>query len=110
MADEDVRAQLKQTHEYVMKLGEKLDEKLDVITDIMLSLARSEERQVAIIAHNERQDRSIDDNKKAIENVAAQLDGPNGIHTKVARLMGVGGAVVLVGVWVINYYFAHQVA
>ena len=103
MADEDLRTQIKQVHEHVMKMGEKLD----VITDIMLAIARTEERLTGMAEHNLRQDAAIDENKKEISDVRKSLDGPEGVHAKVASLMGRGAVIVLVGVWVINYYFSN---
>lgn len=102
MADEDLRSQIKQVHEHVMRMGDKLD----VITDIMLSIARTEERLTGMAEHNLRQDEAINDNKKEIAEVRKALDGPEGVHAKVATLMTRGSIAILVGVYVINLYFA----
>lgn len=102
MADEDLRTQIKQVHEHVMKMGDKLD----VITDIMLSIARTEERLTSMAEHNLRQDTAIDDNKKEISEVRKALDGPEGVHARVSSLMTKVGIAILVGVYVINLYFS----
>jgi hypothetical protein len=101
MADEDLRTQIRQVHEHVMKMGDKLD----VITDIMLSIARTEERLTGMAEHNNRQDKEISETKAEIAKVRATLDGPNGVHAKVAGLVTKMGIAILVGVYVINLYF-----
>lgn len=102
MADDDLRAQIKQVHEHVMRMGDKLD----VITDIMLAIARTEERLTGMAEHNLRQDEAISDNKKEIAEVRKALDGPQGVHARVAVLMTKVGVAILVGVYVINLYFS----
>lgn len=101
MADDDLRAQINQVHAHVLRLGEQLN----VMTDIMLSLARTEERLASIVEHNQRQDVSIDENKKEIASVRQALEGPEGVHAKVAALLGKVGLAIVVGVYVINFYF-----
>ncbi len=101
MGDEVLHARVEHIHEQVVKMGQKLD----VMTDIMLAMARTEERIVSIVEHNQRQDTAIEENKREIRTVRALIDGPDGIHVRLNTVVTRVGSLVAIGVFVINIYF-----
>lgn len=112
MADEVLHARVDHVHEEVVKLGRKLD----VITDIMLAMARTEERVASVIEHNLRQDAVIEANKiearqfaedlkRDVKELREVIDGPEGLRERLTTVVTRVGAVVAVGVFVINIYF-----